>query len=100
MACRGVRRVRAGGVVPTLPRLVLSIITNARYSDVTRQLGRLLRASALQAVHREGTLLAGAFQIALLRKHPNRNEQSVSTSEPERGRGLNGSDHGRQALAA
>jgi hypothetical protein len=46
------------------------VVSNALFTDVTRQLGPLLAGTGLEMVHREGALLGRAFEIALLRKAP------------------------------
>lgn len=51
---------------PSVARRALNVVTNALFSDVTRQLGPLLTGTGLRVVHREPAALGGRFEIALL----------------------------------
>lgn len=51
---------------PSVARRALNVVTNALFSDVTRQLGPLLTGTGLRVVHRELAALGGRFEIALL----------------------------------
>lgn len=62
------------GMRPSPIRRAFNTLTNALFSDITRQLGPLLRGTGLEIVHREPAALGGAFEIVLLRKGEARRE--------------------------
>jgi ubiquinone/menaquinone biosynthesis C-methylase UbiE len=58
----------AEGRPPSLARRVLNLFANVIATDVTRQLGALVRHTRLHIEHREPAGFSGFFEIALLRK--------------------------------
>lgn len=56
------------GVPPSIGRRLANLLTNAVFSDITRQLGPLAAAAGLTIPLREPAAFGGAFQIALLTK--------------------------------
>lgn len=58
----------AEGRPPSLARRVLNLFANAIATDVTRQLGALVRHTSLRIEQREPAALGGFFEVSLLRK--------------------------------
>lgn len=53
---------------PSVARRAFNLATNALFSDITRQLGPLVRESRLRVVQREPAALGGRFEIAVLHR--------------------------------